>query len=60
MWRTIRLRDTGLRALHHFQVNVLRQWRAHRAEGDEVAAEALLPRALLSVNAIAAGLRTTG
>ncbi len=60
MWRTIRLRDSGLRALHTFQVDVLRQWRAHRAEGDEAAAEALLPRVLLSVNAIASGLRTTG
>jgi len=60
MWRTIRLRDTGLRALHTFQVDVLRQWRAHRAEGDDAAAEALLPRVLLSVNAIASGLRTTG
>jgi len=60
MWRTIRLRDAGLRALHTFQVDVLRQWRAHRAEGDDAAAEALLPRVLLSVNAIASGLRTTG
>jgi phosphoenolpyruvate carboxylase len=60
MWRTIRMRDTGLRALHEFQVDVLRQWRAHLAEGDEAAAEALLPRVLLSVNAIASGLRTTG
>ena len=60
MWRTIRLRDSGLRALHTFQVDVLRQWRAHRAEGDDAAAEALLPRVLLSVNAIASGLRTTG
>lgn len=60
MWRTIRLRDAGLRALHEFQVDVLRQWRAHRAEGDEGAAAALLPRVLLSVNAIASGLRTTG
>lgn len=60
MWRTIRMRDGGLRALHEFQVDVLRQWRAHRAEGDDAAAEALLPRVLLSVNAIASGLRTTG
>jgi len=60
MWRTIRMRDAGLRALHEYQVDVLRQWRAHRAEGDDAAAEALLPRVLLSVNAIASGLRTTG
>ncbi len=60
MWRTIRLRDTGLRALHGFQVDVLRQWRAHRVEGDDAAADALLPKVLLSINAIASGLRTTG
>lgn len=60
MWRTIRLRDRGLRALHAFQVDVLRQWRAHRADGDEAAAAALLPKVLLSINAIASGLRTTG
>jgi phosphoenolpyruvate carboxylase len=60
MWRTIRLRDSGLRALHGFQVDVLRQWRGHRSEGDETAAEALLPKVLLSINAIASGLRTTG
>lgn len=60
MWRTIRLRDAGLRALHSFQVETLRQWRSHRAEGDDAAAEALLPKVLLSVNAIASGLRTTG
>ena len=35
-------------------------YRAHRAEGDDAAAEAMLPRVLLSVNAIASGLRTTG
>jgi phosphoenolpyruvate carboxylase len=60
MWRTIRLRDAGLRALHTFQVDTVRQWRGHRAEGDDAAAEALLPKVLLSVNAIASGLRTTG
>jgi phosphoenolpyruvate carboxylase len=60
MWRTIRMRDRGLRALHGFQVDVLRQWRAHRSEGDDAAADALLPKVLLSINAIAAGLRNSG
>ena len=60
MWRTIRLRDAGLRALHSFQVDTIRQWRSHRADGDEAASVALLPKVLLSVNAIASGLRTTG
>lgn len=63
MWRTIRLRDAGLRALHTFQVDTVRQWRSHRSSGwsgDDAAAQALLPKVLLSVNAIASGLRTTG
>lgn len=60
MWRTIRLRDAGLRALHSFQVDTIRQWRSHRADGDDAASVALLPKVLLSVNAIASGLRTTG
>ncbi|MGZ3423167.1 MAG: phosphoenolpyruvate carboxylase, partial [Polyangiales bacterium] len=60
MWRTIRMRDRGLRALHAFQVDVLRQWRAHRTEGDDAAADALLPKVLLSINAIASGLRNSG
>ena len=60
MWRTLALRDGGLRALHAFQIDVLSRWRAREADGDEAGAEALLPSVLLSVNAIASGLRTTG
>jgi hypothetical protein len=36
------------------------EWRACRARGDEAAAEAALHPVLLTVNAIAAGLGTTG
>ncbi|MGZ5969728.1 MAG: phosphoenolpyruvate carboxylase [Polyangiales bacterium] len=46
--------------MHAFQVDVLRQWRAHRTEGDDAAADALLPKVLLSINAIASGLRNSG
>jgi len=60
MWRTLKLRDRGLRTLHAFQVETLRKWRAARAAGDAAAADALLPNVLLSLNAIASGLRTTG
>src|SRR5262249_8689406 len=58
MVKTLELRDAGLRALHAFQIDVLRRWRATRASGDDHAARALLPEVLLSLNAIAAGLRT--
>ena len=51
------LRDEGLRALHHQQINLLRQWRASSDDADD---ERLLQKVLLSVNAIASGLRTTG
>ncbi len=60
MWRTLQARDEGLRRLHDFQVGALREWRRLRDEGDDEAAEAMTPTVLLSVNAIASGLRTTG
>jgi phosphoenolpyruvate carboxylase len=60
MWRTIRLRDAGLRALHAYQVDALRRWRRLRDGGAETEASALLAEVLLSVSAVAGGLRTTG
>lgn len=56
MLETIRLRDEGLRKLHRHQIALLREWRA----GGDGADERLLPALLLTVNAIASGLRTTG
>jgi phosphoenolpyruvate carboxylase len=38
----------------------LRSWRGRLQEGDGNGADALLPELLLSINAIASGLRTTG
>jgi phosphoenolpyruvate carboxylase len=58
--RTLVMRDTGLRALHAHQIELIRRWRSLRDAGDKPQAEALLPTLLLSVNAIASGLRTTG
>ena len=52
--RTLQMRDSGLRSLHAHQIALIRRW---RAEGQ---AKELLPTLLLSVNAIASGLRTTG
>ena len=58
--RTLAMRDTGLRALHAHQIALIRRWRSLSDAGDKPQAEALLPTLLLSVNAIASGLRTTG
>jgi len=58
--RSIELRSPALRVLHHQQIGLIRQWREAQRRGDEGAAEALLPRLLLLVNAIASGLGTTG
>jgi phosphoenolpyruvate carboxylase len=59
MARTLRLRADALKILHRQQIGLLRTWRAALAL-DTSAAEKLLPKVLLSVNAIASGLRTTG
>jgi phosphoenolpyruvate carboxylase len=60
MLKTLALRAEALRVLHLQEITLLRRWRQHRASGDEAAAEAMLPDLLLSINAIASGLRTTG
>jgi len=60
MARTLVLRDTALRSLHRHQIDVLGRWRSLRASGDIAGADQLLPTLLLSINAIASGLRTTG
>ncbi len=60
MHRTLELREAGLKALHLHQVAILRRWRGLRTSGDQAGADALLPTLLLTINAIASGLRTTG
>ncbi len=60
MIKTLRLRDAGLRRLHKHQIALLREWRAAREAGDDEKAAELHPTVLLSINAIASGLRTTG
>ena len=57
---TLRIREEPLRILHLQQIALLRQWRALTAAGDSGAAEAFMPDLLISINAIASGLRTTG
>ncbi|WP_298403646.1 phosphoenolpyruvate carboxylase [uncultured Chloroflexus sp.] len=56
---TLARRQIGLAPLHRRQIALLREWRAQQAAGDPAAAETLTDLLLL-VNAIAAGLRTTG
>ena len=60
MSKTLNLRAEALRILHVQQIALLKRWRELRKAGDENAATAMLPDLLLSINAIASGLRTTG
>lgn len=59
MLKTLGLRAHALRVLHAQQIQLLAQWRAAKAAGS-ADTERLLPKVLLSINAIASGLRTTG
>jgi len=57
--KTLGLRAEALRILHHQQIALLKKWRGLQ-KTDSAAADAMLPDLLLSINAIASGLRTTG
>jgi len=56
--RMLQLRNEALVPLHDHQIDLLKRWRAARANGGD--AEAVLPQLLLTVNAIASGLGATG
>ena len=58
--KTLALRAHALRVLHHQQIGLLSRWRGLQHAGDDEAAKRMLPELLLSINAIASGLRTTG
>ncbi|MES2441099.1 MAG: phosphoenolpyruvate carboxylase [Verrucomicrobiota bacterium] len=60
MAKTLDIREAPLRVLHQQQIALLREWRGHVAAENTTEADALLPKLLLSINAIASGLRTTG
>ena len=60
MAKTLAIREEPLKILHHQQIALLKEWRAHLEKDNQTAADALLPKLLLSINAIASGLRTTG
>jgi phosphoenolpyruvate carboxylase len=57
---TLEIREEPLRVLHAQQVNLLRDWRARMQAGEVESAEGMLPDLLISINALASGLRTTG
>ena len=58
--RLLAKRQEGLRLLHQRQVALLQEWRTLLSAGRQSDADRLLTSLLLTVNAIAAGLRTTG
>jgi phosphoenolpyruvate carboxylase len=60
MLKTLKLRADALRVLHLQEIHLLKKWRGMKAAGDETGADKMLPDLLLSINAIASGLRTTG
>jgi phosphoenolpyruvate carboxylase len=60
MMKTIGLREEGLQFLHQRQIQLLKEWRARKNDGDRSSAQQLFASLLLSINAIASGLRATG
>jgi phosphoenolpyruvate carboxylase len=58
--RTLALRSGPLHVLHRLQIRQLVRWREALKSGDEARAQAEFPELLLTINAIASGLRTTG
>jgi phosphoenolpyruvate carboxylase len=60
MAKTLAIREAPLGVLHRQQIAILREWRGLVADEKEAEAEAMFPKMLLSINAIASGLRTTG
>ena len=57
---TLNIREEPLKVLHHQQIALLRDWRVLSAAGKTEAADGMVSDLLISINAIASGLRTTG
>ncbi|ACF13263.1 Phosphoenolpyruvate carboxylase [Chloroherpeton thalassium ATCC 35110] len=60
IYRMIALRKEGLDVLHSQQLALLTEWRKRRNTGREQDAEKLIPHLLLTINAIANGMGSTG
>jgi phosphoenolpyruvate carboxylase len=58
--KAIALRREALLRLHREQIALLKEWRSALAEGRADDGERILPSLLVTVNAIAGGLKTTG
>ncbi len=57
---TLAIREEPLKVLHAQQIALLKLWRERVKAGNAEAVEEMLPDLLISVNAVASGLRTTG
>jgi phosphoenolpyruvate carboxylase len=58
--RMMNLRASGLRVLHQQQIGLLKMWRSYHRMQATNEADKLIPQLLLTVNAVASGLGTTG
>jgi phosphoenolpyruvate carboxylase len=58
--RMMNLRSNGLKVLHRQQIDLLKMWRSYHRMQQTKEADQLIPQLLLTVNAIASGLGTTG
>ncbi len=59
MFKTLKFREEPLKVLHETQISLLKKWRDEKEKGIESDPDLLLTL-LLTTNAIAGGLRTTG
>ena len=57
---TLNIREEPLEVLHRQQVALLGEWRSLQRSNKTDAADMMVPDLLISINAIASGLRTTG
>jgi len=57
---TLEIREQPLTVLHRQQVALLKEWRKLHADERHEDAEGMIPDLLVSINAVASGLRTTG
>ncbi len=59
--KVLALRQKPLALLHHRQIELLRDWRTTASRGSDLPLEKTIPsELLLTINAIASGLKTTG
>ena len=59
-WYSNVIRATAMEDLHRKQIELLKVWRDQKLKGDTTRAEDTLTSLLLTINAIAGALRTTG